>query len=166
MLNANTLFFVASRGFFLRHTQTGKCITASEELVYYNLEWAFPYFVVMTDNCLDDKAQFRYLDSELLHNIEKQGTLVSPREIHYYGRWTVYKGISTDAQSDQNRAEHRLKQTAAGSLFFYSRSDPVCAEPSMNYLLRKSYCSTRIQQFTFGKLNIQSLYVKQKHLKN
>jgi hypothetical protein len=108
----------------------------------------------MTDNCLDSKAQFRYLDTELLHNIEKDGTLVSARNNAYYnGRWAVYKGVTTAAISYQKSGTHRLKQTAAGSLFFYNRTDPVCAEPSSKYLLRKTYCNTTQQKFTFGKWN-------------
>ena len=149
------LFFVDCRGLFLRHTQTGKCIAASDELVYNNKRHALPYYVVMTDNCLDKKAEFRYLDNQLLHNIVKDGTLVSPPNESYKSRWAVYKGVATDARRYQQSAEHRLKPTAVGSLFFYNRNNPVCAEPdSSNYVLRKTSCGTTKQEFTFGKWNI------------
>ena len=145
-----TFLFSDCQSLFLRHTQSGKCITRSEELVYNNPSYAFPYFVVMTDNCLDDKAQFRYLDSELLHNIEKSGTLISPDNPTFYkSRWTVYKGESITAKVFQKSADNRLKQTDAESLFLYNMN--VCAEPSTKYVLRKAYCNTTEQEFTFGK---------------
>ena len=114
---------------------------------------AFPYYVVMTDNCLDDKAQFRYLDTELLHNIGRKGTLVSPKESNYKSRLAVYKGVSKSGERYQKDAFNRLKQTAAGSLIFYNRSNPVCAEPESlsEYVLKKTYCNKRQQKFTFGK---------------
>ena len=106
----------------------------------------------MTDNCLDKKAKFRYLDSQLLHNIANEGTLVSSKATHYDSRWAVYKGVKRLAKLYQQSMKHRLKQTAAGSLFFYNRDDPVCAEPdSSNYVLRKTPCGTIKQNFTFGK---------------
>ena len=109
----------------------------------------------MIDNCLHEKAQFRYLDSQLLHNIEKDGTLVSAQSSNYRNRLAVYKGVSSIARRFQQMAEHRLKQTAAGSLFFYNSIDRVCAEPdSSNYVLRKTSCGTTKQIFTFGKWNI------------
>ena len=113
----------------------------------------------MTDDCLDDKAQFRYLDTELLHNIEKGGTLVSSSEKSYNSRWAVYKGVSTIAKRYQNDATHSLKQTAAGSLFFYKRNDRVCAEsePSSKYLSRKTYCNQTQQEFTFGEWKVEKI---------
>jgi hypothetical protein len=113
----------------------------------------------MTDDCLDDKAQFRYLDTELLHNIEKEGTLVSSSNKNYKSRWSVYKGVSTNGILYQDDATHSLKQTDAGSLFFYKRDDPVCAEsePSSQYLLRKTYCNKTQQEFTFGEWKVEKI---------
>ncbi len=104
----------------------------------------------MTDNCLDDNAQFRFLDSELLHNIEKNGTLMSPDQPTVYNsHWAVYKGISSVAKGHQSNTVNRLKQTDAESLFLYNMN--VCAEPSSKYVLRKTYCNKIEQKFTFGK---------------
>ena len=145
--------FKGCQNLFLRHTLTGKCIARSEKLVYNNSNYAFPYYVVMSDNCLDNKAQFRYLDSQLLHNIEMNGTLVSPIENYYKARWVVYKGVASPAKTYQTNLIHRLKQTTAGSLHFYNMKTPACAEPSSTYLLTKTYCNKSQQDFTFGKLN-------------
>jgi phosphatidate phosphatase PAH1 len=113
---------------------------------------ALPYFVVMTDNCLNVSAQFRYLDSALLHNIEKEGTLISSTHSLYFGRWSVYKGVAATAIQFQNNAGHSLKQTDSGSLFFYGKSSQnVCAEPSTKYVLRNATCDAENQKFTFGK---------------
>ena len=143
------LLFIDCQGLFLRHTQSGKCITGSDELVYDAPDHALPYFVVMTDNCLDDKAQFLYLNNtELLHNIEKEGTLMSSDTRDYKSRWAVYKGISTHALKIQNDAKFNLKQTARGSL----GQDKNCAQPeSLKYVKRSSDCDRVNQQFTFGK---------------
>ena len=117
-------------------------------LVYNKPDHAIPYFVVMTDNCLDRKAQFLYLNNaELLHNIEKEGTLMSEKGIPYNGRWAVYKGVSTKALNAQNSQKFYLKQTTNGSL----TQDNICAEPDANYVKRRDYCNRVNQQFTFGK---------------
>ena len=110
-----------------------------------------PYFVVMTDNCLDDKAQFRYLHSELLQHIDTEATLLSSPSDSYHGRWAVYKGISNNGMVYQNSAKHRLKQTAAGSLRFYQEG--ICAEPATtsSYIMRETNCDKPEQVFTFGK---------------
>ena len=111
----------------------------------------------MTFDCLDRKAQFRFLDSQLLHNIEKNGTLASPvvtpsAQDKYLGRLVVYQGKSDAGKKSQKLARHRLKQTARGSLFFYKRTDRLCVEPnSSKYLIRKTFCDTTKQKFTFGK---------------
>jgi hypothetical protein len=106
----------------------------------------------MTNNCLDDKAQFRYLDSELLQNIGTGGTLLSSSSDKLYSNRTgvhVYKGISPSEIAFQNNLKHRLKQTPAGSLYFYQ--DSICAEPLTRYVMRRKYCNTTKQEFTFGK---------------
>ena len=52
---------------FLRHKNSGKCITTAK-LVYKIPDYAKSYFAVMTDNCLNSSAQFRYVDNELSDN--------------------------------------------------------------------------------------------------
>ena len=142
------LLFIDCQGLFLRHTESGKCITGSDELVYNYPDHALPYFVVMTDNCLDDKAQFLYLNNtELLHNIEKEGTLMSETGTRYKSRWAVYKGINERALATQNSPKYNLKQTARGSL----AQDKICAKPEIKYVKRSSDCDRANQQFTFGK---------------
>ena len=162
LINFFSFVFSDCQSLFLRHIETGKCIGASDELVYDNPAHAFPYFVKMTDNCLDDKAKFRYLDVQQLHNIAKEATLMSPANNAYKRRWTVYKGVSTNGKNYQRIAQHRVKQTAAGSLSFYTINNPVCAEPdSSNYVLSKISCGTTRQKFTFGKWNVLELDIAQ-----
>ena len=141
------LLFIDCNGLFLRHTASRKCMTSSEELVYDEPDHAIPYFVVMTDNCLDHKAQFLYLNNtELLHNIEKGGTLMSEPGNPYNGGWAVYKGVSEKALTSQKSSRFNLKQTSLG----YLTQDDICAEPEIKYLKRKP-CGDTNQQFTFGK---------------
>ena len=109
------------------------------------------YSAVMNDNCLNANAQFRYFDSALLHNIEKDGTLASPPFKEYKSRLAVYHGVSTLGKIYQNSSLHLLKQTNAGSLFFYHKYQLVCAEPKTTYINRNKKCNTKEQEFTFGK---------------
>ena len=143
------LLFIDCQGLFLRHTESGKCVTGSDELVYNDPDYSLPYFVVMTDNCLDDKAQFLYLNNtELLHNIEKEGTLISSSDTRLYkSRWAVFKGIDKRALATQKNSKFNLKQTARGSL----AQDKICAQPEIKYVKRSSDCDRANQQFTFGK---------------
>ena len=143
------LLFIDCQGLFLRHTESGKCITRSDELVYDDPTYALPYFVVMTDNCLDDKAQFLYFNNtELLHNIDKEGTLMSDKRNNpYKSGWAVYKGIHKNALATQKNPKFNLKQTARGSL----AQDKICAKPENKYVKRSSNCDRDNQQFTFGK---------------
>ena len=141
------LLFIECDGFFIRHTASGNCTTRSEELVYDQPNWAFSYFVVMTDNCLDHKAQFLYLNNtQLLHNIEKEGTLISATTISYKSRWAVFKGVGKKQLETQKNPRFNLKQTTDG----YLMQENICAEPGTKYLDRKS-CGGTNQEFTFGK---------------
>ena len=144
--------FADCRSLFLRHVQSGRCITTGSTYAYPKKHYAKPVFVVMTDNCLDVKAQFRYLDSELLYNIETGGTFFA--NANYNNRLVVYEGVSKGGISSQNNKNNFLKQTADGTLFFYKIS--VCAEPSKSstptFVDRKTSCGgTPAQNFTFGK---------------
>ena len=143
------LLFIDCQGFFLRHTKSGKCIARSDNLVYNSPQYALPYLVVMTDNCLDATAQFLYFNNtELLHDIQKGGTLISdPRAKDYKGRWAVYKGVKESAKKTQKDSKFNLTQTANGSL----TQDNICAEPETKYVKRRNYCGRVNQQFTFGK---------------
>ena len=127
----------------------------------YRKTHAKPYFAVMIDNCLNSSAQFRYLENELLHNIDKDGTLVSPRSTDksYKHRWAIYKGIHGSATTYQSNSIHRLKQTDDGRLLLYNIADPVCAEPQTTYVIREKVCDKNIQKFTFGKWNSLSYVV-------
>ena len=123
--------------------------------MYPKPDHGLSYYAVMTNNCIDNKAQFRYLDSQLLHNIEKNGTLVAPTNSDYKGRWAVFKDVSKQGKKYQNDYMHRLRQGAAGSLSFYSIQDHTCAEPSSGYVLRKTCNYSRKQQeFTFGMCDL------------
>ena len=144
-------FFLECESLFLRHRKSGKCIAAGE--LVYKRKHVEPYFAVMIDNCLKPSAQFRYLQNELLHNIDKDGTLVSPLAKHkiYERRWAIYKGIRGYGLKYQNSSIHRLKQTD-GRLLLYYMKKPVCAEPQTTYVIRNKTCNIKIQRFTFGKI--------------
>ena len=114
----------------------------------------------MIDNCLSSGAQFRYLENELLHNIDKDGTLVCPwPNQSYRHRWAIYKGLRGSGITYQSKSIHRLKQTDAGRLLLYNMANPVCAEPQTTYVIGKKTCDKNIQRFTFGKWYLLSYLV-------
>ena len=125
--------------------------------MYNNPSHALPYFAFLTDNCLDKRAQFRYLSSELLYNIATGGTLVHSTTKYEELRniWAVYKGVSTSGKNYQKNLEHRLKQTPAGYLSFYQKN--ICALPAGKNLIGTSCNIGQQQKFTFGKWNILQL---------
>ncbi len=145
--------FAGCQSFFLRHTQSGKCIAAGS--LIFEDKWATRYWVEMVDNCLDEKAQFRYLDSNLLQNINTGGTLTSAyQDNKYQQRLFIYDGkINTTGINLENKNEHRVKQTDAGSLFLYDTAVNSCAQPNGIYVdQKKDGCSNATEQkFTFGK---------------
>ncbi len=142
-------FFADCQSLFLRQNDTGRCIKPGR-LLYNNPKYAKPYLAVMTDNCLDVKAQFRF-DGAYLRNIHMDGTLAWFINSYYQTRLSVYKGISPVAIGVQNRDDHFLKQTNAGSLKFYNKDE--CVLPSVTYAKRTATCDTAEQRITFGKWN-------------
>ena len=114
-----------------------------------NSSYAFAYFVAMTDNCLNVSAQFNYLNTGLLQNIDKEGILVSPSNEIYKNRFTVLKGVYA-AIKFQSKHEHSLKQTKGGCLLFYKMNASVCSDPTSAYVLKNTTCDTKRQNFTFG----------------
>ncbi|XP_028402428.1 receptor-type tyrosine-protein phosphatase S-like [Dendronephthya gigantea] len=140
--------------FFMRQNSTPKkCITREESLIYKNPSHARPSWVIMTDNCLDDKAQFRYKDTEILWHIESGGALHSTNSRSYQNRLAIYVAISTTAKNSQKLSSQNLKQTDAGSLYFYNDgTHGICVELSGGYLYRRTYCDRSNQTFTFGSV--------------
>ena len=131
--------------------------------MYNSSLYALPYFVEMTNNCLDVKAQFRYLNSELLRNIENGGILMASKSHSYKNQWAVYTGVSNTAKKTQKSSDHYLKQTNSGSLSLYKMH--VCAKPSINakrsyvLMVTGSPCRKKKQEFTFGKWNVCKIYI-------
>ena len=123
--------------------------------MYDNPNYAKPYYVVMTDNCLDVNAQFYYYrNTEFLRNTDTDGTFAATPNSQYNDRLFVYVPISQNYPAGYVKLlEHSLKLSAHGSLYFYQKAE--CGEPSStdNYVNRvTSSCGTSNQEFTFGKL--------------
>ncbi|CAB4034902.1 Hypothetical predicted protein, partial [Paramuricea clavata] len=129
----------------------GKCIAAGS--LISDDGWGRCYWAEMVSNCLSDNARFSYIDTTLLHNIKTGGTLASKYGTNKYNnRLFIYDGKNQDGRNFENNDNHRLKQTAAGSLFLYDNSVNSCAQPNGIYVdQKKDGCSdTAEQKFTFG----------------
>ena len=139
---------------FLRHTQSGQCITKGR-LVINTPDRALPYFAVMSDNCLGVESQFRYLNnSELLQNIETGGTFRPTHEKVYRSRLTLFNAVANTSLKYQISPVNHLKQTAAGGLSFHNVN--ACAQKSKtsSYMGKSPCCNNAEQKFTFGKCSI------------
>ena len=139
--------------FFLRHTLSGKCISA--EHLFRDNKAGKRYWAEMVQDCLHKNASFRYLQSKLVHNIATGGSLVTSSSHLYEGRLFIQEGKSQRGKKFENSNTHRLKQTNAGALFFYHGKINSCVEPDAKtqYInQKKNGCSdTAGQRFTFGK---------------
>ncbi|XP_028402590.1 receptor-type tyrosine-protein phosphatase delta-like isoform X2 [Dendronephthya gigantea] len=145
------LAFEDCRGFFMRQSSAPrKCITRRNGLIYNDPSHALPYWVILKDNCLDDKAQFRYNDTEILWHIESGGALNSATSSTYRNLFSIYVAISPVAKNTQIKSRQNFKQTDAGSLYFYN--DRRCGEPYRDYVYRRTYCDRSSQKFTFGSV--------------
>ena len=119
-------------------------------MIYNDPTHALPYWIIMTDNCLDDNAQFRYNDTEILWHIETGGALFSTSHPSYRNLIAIYVAISTAAKNNLASNRQHFKQAEAGSLNFYN--DGICAQPDRStYVYRRAYCDRSNQMFTFGK---------------
>ncbi|XP_028399360.1 uncharacterized protein LOC114522810 [Dendronephthya gigantea] len=135
-------------GFFLRHTKSGKCLAAKTPTFSHN-SYGTRYWAEMVTNCLDDLALFRYLDNEVLHNIETEGNVVSDYP-HYNSRLLIYDGNNKRGRDYANSTKHRIKQTVGGSLYLYDVND--CVQPSVQYVdVKDTSCTEEAaQKITFG----------------
>ncbi|XP_028410546.1 uncharacterized protein LOC114533243 [Dendronephthya gigantea] len=82
--------------------------------------------------------------------ISSRGIVFSISAARYQNRLAIYIAISRRAKNSQKLSSQNLKQTDAGSLYFYN--DGRCAELSGDYLYRRTYCDTSDQTFTFGSV--------------
>lgn len=155
MCNVDILF-PGCQGFFLRHNASGKCISAED--LFWDGHTSARYWAEMVDDCLYKNASFRYLPSKIVHNIATGGSLVISDLRRYKRRLFIFDGKNMIGKKFENSNMHRLKQTNAGSLFFYDRNMNSCFQPDakIRYIdQKKNECiSTAEQRFTFGKKNI------------
>ena len=110
----------------------------------------------MLDNCLLDRAQFRYLGIKfkpLLHNIKFGGSLATYyNDVKYKKRVFICNGINQQGIAFENSKKHFLKQSSSGSLVFYNQAVNSCAQPDGIYVDQKrKECHGSELKFTFGK---------------
>ncbi|XP_028410740.1 uncharacterized protein LOC114533426 [Dendronephthya gigantea] len=151
---ASLLGFEGCEAFFLRHTQSGKCVSAG----YLILEstTATRYWAELVDDCLYKNASFRYLQSELVRNIATGGNLITSGGEIYRKRLFIYVGKSLVGKNFESSLVYRLKQTNDGSLYFYDKVANSCSQPDARrkYIdQKKNGCTgTAEQKFTFGSV--------------
>ncbi|XP_028417346.1 uncharacterized protein LOC114541738 [Dendronephthya gigantea] len=164
-LGLSLLRFEGCEGFFLRHTPSGKCISAED--LFWESNSGTRYWAEMVDDCLSKNASFRYLQSELLQNIATEGNLLASNIPRYQNRLFVFGGKSHRGKIFMNNPTHRLKQTNAGSLYFYDSGTNSCAQPDARrkYIDQKENgCrGTAEQRFTFGSVTEYGTKMKDVH---
>ena len=142
--------------FFLRHTQSEKCIAPS--LTVRDNEYGNRYWARMIDNCLNDGAQFRYRDDKrLMLNIKTQGNLISDYNEPTYRRLSIYYPKMLYEIKWANNERNSLKQNPSGSLYFDSSTEETCIEPGNTderVDLTRTGCTDvadEEKKFSFGK---------------
>ncbi|CAB4005658.1 Venom prothrombin activator pseutarin-C non-catalytic subunit [Paramuricea clavata] len=157
--------FKGCQSLFLRHSQSRKCIAAGIQISDSNNSRR--YWAEMVNNCLNVSAQFRrYLDTELLQNIKTGGTLASNlKKPKLQNRLFIHNGKNPKGRNFQKSSVHRLKQTDAGSLFFYNSSVNSCAQPNDSHVdLKKDGCrDVTDQKFSFGSVTQYGTKMKDVH---
>ena len=154
-LNYNFPLFVGCESFFLRHTKSGKCIAGGSSFEDKNKTYADLHWAEMVNNCLNSSAQFHYLDSGLVENIEKKGTLAANYKDSqvYKTRLFIFASKNKEGKGFQTKKRHHLKQTSSQSLVFPGKKAESCAQPNGAYVHMKNGGCQNIanQKFTFGK---------------
>ncbi|XP_028402588.1 receptor-type tyrosine-protein phosphatase F-like [Dendronephthya gigantea] len=144
------------RCFFLRHTSSGKCIAAAK-VPYRDNRYGRVYWAELLD-CLDFSAQLRYLrGKEVLHNIARSGSLLFGEGSSFKQRMVAYDANPIELPTWESDPRHRMRQNAAGSLFFYDSKTDSCAQAdnSEKFIMRKKNgCNDTEEQqkFTFGSV--------------
>ncbi|XP_028410756.1 uncharacterized protein LOC114533438 isoform X2 [Dendronephthya gigantea] len=152
-------------GFFLRHTLSGKCISAEE--LFLITSAGTRYWAELVDDCLSKNASFRYLQNKLMQNIGTGGNLVTSDSPIYQNRLFVFGGKSSSGKIYMNSPTYRLKQTNAGTLYFYDKIRNSCAQPDARRKYideKKNGCrDAEEQRFTFGSVTQYGTKMKDVH---
>ena len=148
--------FLGCHCFFLRHTQSKKCIAPS--LTVRDNRYGNRYWARMIDNCLNDSAQFRYRnDKHLMLNIKTQGYLMSDYNDKQYRRLSIYYPKISDTIKWVINDRNSLIQNPSGSLYFDSSTEETCIEPGNTderVHLTRTGCTDvtdEEKKFSFGK---------------
>ncbi|XP_028402574.1 receptor-type tyrosine-protein phosphatase S-like isoform X6 [Dendronephthya gigantea] len=154
LCGVSLLVIKGCRCFFLRHTSSGKCMSA-EKTSFWSNDFAHRYWTVLSD-CLNVAAQLQYWpNSEAVHNMARKGTLAFMYGSKYRQRLVIYDAIKNP--NFERDAQHSMKQRDAGPLFFYNSRTVSCAQPDANqkYIMQKrNGCddTEEQQKFTFGSV--------------
>jgi hypothetical protein len=158
-------FVLGAACFFVKHVQTGMCISVTSVL-QSDESWGNLSFVELSNNCLDPAAQFRFLDNSAMFNLKRKGCFeAASRSGTGYSLPMLYFLLATDSSANCRDQDHAITQTPWGGLYVYylTGGQTRCAVPKSNprikdqgidpYIALTTNCNdAESKRFNFGKL--------------
>ncbi|XP_028397384.1 uncharacterized protein LOC114521168 [Dendronephthya gigantea] len=130
-------------GYFLKHVKTGKCIYATTVLESSG-NWGEVLFLELSNNCLDDAAQFCNRANGAMLNLKRKGCLYAA---YKYGKGKkhdmLYLYVSDNLDLSACASYRSITQTSWGGLSTYYKGykdslfQTWCAVPQSNSPFRK-----------------------------
>jgi hypothetical protein len=162
-----TFCFVSGAAcFFVKHVQTGMCISVTR-ILHITQYWGNLTYVELSNNCLDPAAQFRFLDNSAMFNLERKGCLEATRRetTGGYNLPMLYLLLASNS-SGNCRQDHAITQTSWGGLSVYEvpHKGTRCTVPGKDgrlatnqgidpYIRLTTNCNdAEDKHFNFGKL--------------
>ena len=158
----------------MKHVQTGKCINDTTIIQGKNGAWGNMSFVELSNNCLDQAAQFRFRDNGAMLNLKRPGCLFPTLKtgsgylLDMFYLYVNSKGLDTEACAERvdRNTDPAITQTSWGGLsvkYKGYRKNTVqtwCAVPKTDsrlqidpYIGLTTNCNdAEDKRFNFGKL--------------
>ena len=154
-------FFVPdTTGFFVKHVQTGMCISDTS-IIESEGSWGNLSYLELSNNCLDPAAQFRFVDTSAMLNLKRPGCIhpLPNKNPDWLALWVA-------SVSDINSCNDDLAitQTSWGGLSTKPsrcaerKTDQRFADQGINsYIGLNQDCNdNQNRRFNFGKILVSS----------
>ena len=165
-----TFCFVSGAAcFFVKHVQTGMCISVTR-ILHITQYWGNLTYVELSNNCLDPAAQFRFLDNSAMFNLKRkscfEGTVGYNINDTGYNIPALYMLVARNPSRNCRDRDHAITQTSWGglSVFYFPTNLKRCAVPGNydvlatnqgidSYIALTTDCTdAEDKHFNFGKL--------------
>ena len=157
-------FFVPdTTGFFVKHVQTGMCISDTS-IIERKGSWGSMSYLELSNNCLDPAAQFRFVNISAMLNLKRPGCIhpLRGKNPDWLGLW-----VASVSEIEKGNSCHQgltITQTSWGGLSTKSsrcaerKTDQRFADQGINsYIGLNQDCNdNQDRRFNFGKILVSS----------